>query len=217
MIAAVTAERSRHRSHFLIGRICAASCGTWAPPAAHVVGASYGGLIAIDTALESPELVTALVLVAPSVSGHRGPPRSIVAGVEAAEARGDLAGAVELELQLWVDGPRRRPDQVNSDVREKVRIMNTLAFEKASEAGADQSSDRPAIARLADVRAPVLLVAGDQELADRVTLVEDLARQFYGARKAMIPGGAHMVTMEQPESFTRVALEFLVNAPSTRT
>lgn len=42
---------------------------------ATIIGSSYGGSVAVDFALQYPELVKALVLVAPSINGYRYPLR----------------------------------------------------------------------------------------------------------------------------------------------
>ena len=45
---------------------------------------------------------------------------------------GDIAGAVEYELRMWVDGPDRGPDAVDPEMRERVREMNAAALRRAT-------------------------------------------------------------------------------------
>jgi 3-oxoadipate enol-lactonase len=47
--------------------------------------------------------------------------RAFGADEEAALERGDLDAAVEADLRMWVDGPRRPPAVVDAAVRELVR------------------------------------------------------------------------------------------------
>ena len=78
---------------------------------AHVIGVSYGSKIALDFTLAHPELVASLVLVAPSVGGVE-PSEQIRRFAQEEDAlfeQGDLAGATELNLRMWVDGPQRTP------------------------------------------------------------------------------------------------------------
>ena len=68
-----------------------------------LVGASYGGNVAIEFALEHPEMVRALILVN-SLVGMETPSEGLRAGwgaVNAAMNAGDLQQAVGVETQMW--------------------------------------------------------------------------------------------------------------------
>jgi len=83
---------------------------------AHVVGASLGAGIAVEAALARPGSVASLVLVAPggALLGDAPPSfRPIWAAEVEALDRGDLDGAVEINLRAWVDGPLRPPGAVD--------------------------------------------------------------------------------------------------------
>ncbi len=179
---------------------------------AHVIGVSYGGKVALDFALAHPELVASLVLVAPAVGGEE-PSEQIRHFFEEEDAlveKGDIAGATELNMRLWVDGIHRTPDQVNPAVRQRVFAMQYHAFKVPMPEHIDeQELEPPAIARLAEVRVPTLVVIGDLDLPDKVEMSQQLATSIPHARHEVIVGAAHMPTMEQPEEFTRLVLEFL--------
>jgi pimeloyl-ACP methyl ester carboxylesterase len=70
-----------------------------------VIGASFGGRVAIDLALAHPDRVSALGLVAPALGGWK--EAQELERLEAEEERllgaGDRDGAVELNLRAWVD------------------------------------------------------------------------------------------------------------------
>jgi pimeloyl-ACP methyl ester carboxylesterase len=179
---------------------------------AHLVGLSYGGRIAINFTLTHPEMVATLVLGAPSVGGH--PPSPDVqrcgAEEEAALERGDVAGATELNLRMWVDGPRRTPDQVDPVVRERVREMQFHAFTMPTPADAEERPlTPPAISRLGDIQVPTLVVVGDHDIPAQLALAERLAAEIRGARKIVVPGVAHMINMEAPALFNQLVLDFL--------
>ena len=177
---------------------------------AHLVGCSMGGSVALDVALERPDLVSALVVCGASPSGY---PRdeNLVKGwraVDEAFEAGDVAHAVELELQMWVDGPNRGPEAVDPAVREKVREMDAALF-AMPDTGEEQKLDPPAIDRLADIRVPTLVLVGDQDQPSTVAAADLLAERIAGARKAVIEHTAHMPNMERPAEFNRLVLEFL--------
>jgi 3-oxoadipate enol-lactonase len=179
---------------------------------AHVIGISFGGKIALDFTLVHPEMVGSLVLVAPSVGGHK-PPADVLRFGEEEEAlleRGDLEGATELNLRMWVDGPKRMSEQVNPTVRRRVHDMQYHAFTVPIPDGAEELAlQPPAITRLDEVGVPTLIMVGDYDIPDKFTLAQKLAEEIVRAQLAVIAGVAHMVNMEKPEEFNRVVLDFL--------
>jgi pimeloyl-ACP methyl ester carboxylesterase len=178
---------------------------------ATLVGCSQGAKIALDLALSRPELVDSLLLVAPAVSGYTytaAPPQQYEE-IEQAEAAGDVGRVNELELQIWVDGPRRGPGEVNSGVRELVREMNLIALTSNATPGEELPSGVNAAGRLGEVGVAVLVVVGDLDTAQTLEAADALARGIPGARLEVIEGAAHLPNMERPEEFNRLVLEFL--------
>jgi pimeloyl-ACP methyl ester carboxylesterase len=67
----------------------------------------------------------------------------------------------------------------------------------------------PALDRLSEVRAPTLVVVGDQEHRDRLDLAQRLGRGIAGARTVIVSDAAHMVSMERPAEFNAAPRDFL--------
>lgn len=195
----------------------AALLGALGVTRAALVGASMGGATSLDFTLEHPEMVAGLALVAPSIGG-RTPPAFLQAywdEEDAAIARGDLDAATEVNLRLWVDGLRRTPEQVDQAVRAQVAAMQRHAYDVARDDAEEQRLDPPAITRLAEMRAPVLVLTGDLDLPDKLAVADELVAAISGARQQVIPGGAHMVNMERPAAFNAALLAFLDRLPWT--
>lgn len=182
---------------------------------AHIVGISYGGKIALDFTLAHPDMVKKLVLVAPSVSGSKPGPEMqdfFEAEEKALEAE-DLQAATELNLRMWVDGPRRSPDEVDPSVRERIGEMQYHAFQTVFPQDAvELSLEPPAILRVGEVKAPTLLIIGDYDLETKVEQARWLASQIANAQLVVIPQTAHMVSMEKPAEFNEIVLSFLRQA-----
>ncbi len=100
---------------------------------AALVGVSLGGRVALEVALARPDLVSALVLVGSGLPGHdwSDEMKATWEAEEAALRAGDLDAAVEVTLRTWVDGPARKPEDVDPAVRKRVAEMQRRAIELA--------------------------------------------------------------------------------------
>lgn len=179
---------------------------------AHVIGISFGGKVALDFTLTHPELVASLILIAPSVGGHPQPSEVLHLNEqeEVLLERGDLEGATELNLRLWVDGPKRTLGQVNPVVRQRVHDMQYHALAIPQPTEAEEIALKPlAIERLGEVRVPTLIIVGDYDIPDKQALAAQLATEIPLAKLVCITQVAHMLTMEKPEEFNHIVLEFL--------
>lgn len=182
---------------------------------AHLVGVSMGSQTAIELAVAAPERVSALVAVA----ARAGMPVSeeLRAGwdrVDTLVEEGDIAGAVEYELRMWVDGPLRRPEDVDQVMRERVREMNAALFARDDEEGEELHLDPPVAERLGEITAPTLVLYGDQDVPDVLAAAAPLAAAIPGARLEVMPGAAHLPQMEQPQRFNAIVLDFLRGLPN---
>src|SRR3954466_7536198 len=167
---------------------------------AHFIGVSMGSQTAIEAAIAAPERVSALVAVAARTGTPVSP--ALEAGWERVDElyeAGDIAGAVEYELRMWVDGPDRDPDAVDPEMRERVREMNAALFTRDDDAGEELALDPPAAERAAEISAPTLIVYGDKDVTDVREAAGPLAATIPGARLAVIPDAAHLPQMERPE------------------
>jgi 3-oxoadipate enol-lactonase len=178
---------------------------------AHVIGCSMGGTVAIDLALEHPERVERLVLVAGGVSGSNlGEADSALFGdIEAADKAGDLDAVNRAEVRLWVDGPRRPEGSAPAAVRDLVLDMNGRSLHTDWAAAEHQSLDPPAIGRLGDIKAPTLVIVGDEDLPHASANADVIISKVPGARRASIKDAAHLPSLERPDEFNRLVLHFL--------
>jgi pimeloyl-ACP methyl ester carboxylesterase len=130
---------------------------------------------------------------------------------EAAFEAGDLDAAVEASLRTWVDGPRRRPEDVDPQMRARVAEMQRRAYELA--VGVEEDEEELLVEdlaqKLAEVRAPTLVLVGEEDQPDMHAIAERLAREIPGARLERIEATAHVPSLERPREFDELVLPFL--------
>jgi pimeloyl-ACP methyl ester carboxylesterase len=174
---------------------------------AWLVGNSMGGAICLDAALLAPELVAGLVLIAPAVSGAPEgslesldpDTRRIIQAIMAADEAGDIDAVNRHEVHLWLDGPSSPEGRVGGEARALALDMNAIALRSgaAEDAGA---SGIDAWSRLEEIRAPATVAWGELDEPDAAVVCRELERRLGDARPAvLLPGVAHLPTLERPE------------------
>jgi pimeloyl-ACP methyl ester carboxylesterase len=168
-------------------------------PAA-LVGNSFGGNVALRTALAHPGEVTKLVLVGAGVGAWDWTDelRGYFAAEEAAIERGDLDEATEVNLSFWVDPAHH----------DEVRPQQRRAFELQTaheEPEVVWPEERP----LSELDVPTLVVVGERDKGDFHAIAKHLAEQIPDARLEVVRGAGHLVGVEQPEALNELLLEFL--------
>jgi pimeloyl-ACP methyl ester carboxylesterase len=182
---------------------------------AHLIGASMGAGIAVEAALARPGAVASLVLAAPGGALYESATddlRSVWHDEVAALDRGDLDTAVEVNLRAWVDGPLRPAGGVDPVVRAFVGGMQRDAFELPEwdpESAPEAELEPPAAGRLAEIRCPTLVIVGEGDQAATRSAAERLATDVPLVELVVWPDVAHMLTLERPEDFERLALGFI--------
>jgi len=181
-------------------------------PQASLVGVSMAGGKAINFAIEYPGMVEKLILVASGVEGYEFKDSATVEQwpiIESAIERGDYDAAANLETKLWVAGPRRTIDQVDAGVVRLVKEMLLPTYATPPERGIEERLEPAANNRLWEIRAPTLIIVGDQDVPDILSVSKVLLAGIQGSQRVTISGAAHLPNLEKPEEFNRAVLGFL--------
>jgi 3-oxoadipate enol-lactonase len=175
----------------------------------HLVGASMGGRVALDLALERPEVVRSLVLLGTVVSGFDAdaPAPPLWEQVQAADRADDLDALADAETRMWLADPdgTRLPAAVLDLVRDMDRIA--LRSERAGVAD-ERPAEPPAVDRLQTLERPVLVVDGYLDLEDIRLAAELLAERLPHVERVRLPGVAHLPALEQPEEVATLVGRF---------
>lgn len=179
-----------------------------------LVGNSAGGGLALDAAIVRPERVTALLLLAPAVSGAPEPgPDDIDAAtmvlderLERAYADEDRDEAARLQIWLWLDGPRSAEGRVTGLPRSLARemMLRTMAL------GADESVGGAGVdawSRLADVGVPTLVGCGEYDVPLILQRSRVLAERLPAGQFRLLPGTAHLPSVDAPDTVAALVTE----------
>lgn len=178
-----------------------------------LMGCSMGGSLALDFTLEHPERVSRLILIAAGISGTPADPglEKQWAEQDEALAAGDLERVVELECQMWVDGPYRAPDVVDPDVRALVREMELENLKIDTNDYKSAPLEPPALGRLGEVHVSTLVIVGTGDQPSVVRNSETQAREIAGAEFLELEGVGHLPNLERVGKVNRALEGFLGN------
>jgi pimeloyl-ACP methyl ester carboxylesterase len=181
---------------------------------AHLLGISNGGRIAIDFAVSYPDMVEKLVLVAPGLGGYKGEEdtfeKHMYEEYDKALEAGDKALAAEYEARVWVDGPRRKPEDVDPVFRKRALELIRYTVDLGIGDGEGDIARPPAAERMADIQAPTLLILGEEDVDFLVGVAEALEVGIPNLKRVSMPGTAHLPPMEKADEFNRIVLDFLL-------
>lgn len=178
-----------------------------------LVGCSQGGRIALDAVLARPERVAALVLVAPAVGGAPTPQLTgrsaeLQDEILRCKASGDLDALNHAFAALWLDGPFSEIGRVGGAARELFLDMDALML-KHGEVGEALEPAQAAWAQLERIAAPAQVVWGDLDLPHLQQQGQILAQRMPHAQACVLPGVAHLPSLEAPEAFNAALRGFL--------
>lgn len=182
-----------------------------------LVGLSQGGATAVDTLLEHPGRVLAVVACGAGTSEpeFRDPwALEVFAEWQRAAAAADPDAWIAASMR-FLPGPHRTMQDVDEEVAARVSTMlrRTIFTHIVGPDGPVLPTPATPVTdtwqRLPHVAVPVLGVAGELDADDHIRMVEELADTVPGARKAVIPAAAHYPNLEQPSQFNTVLREFL--------
>ncbi|WP_329117803.1 alpha/beta fold hydrolase [Streptomyces sp. NBC_01465] len=172
---------------------------------AALIGSSYGGQIAVEIAARRPDRVSALALLCSGVPGHEPSDEMRAFGDREDELleAGDVAAAVELNVDFWL-GP-----DANDAAREQVRTMQRQAFDV--QLAAPEGAGRNKVeSDLSAIKAPVLAVTGDHDLADYRQIAHRLVDLLGDTtRHLALPWAGHLPSLERPAEVTELLAGFL--------
>lgn len=176
----------------------------------HLLGHSFGGLVARELLLAQAARISSLTLMSSGPGALTGPRavvlRGILAGLEPTPADG-LAAEIkrlwdtQLEPAAVADGT---PAEIIDFVRTRMLRSCPTGLRTMAQgllACPDRTPD------LAALKAPLLVIYGENDDAWEPTIQDDMAQRL-GAQRVCIPGAAHSPAVEAPETAASILTGF---------
>ena len=188
-----------------------------------LVGNSMGGFVTAEVAIQSPERVERLALVAAAgitITNLRRRPvqtwgriAAAVASYGAANSRAAVTRPMLRHLALGF--VMRHPTRLGADLCwEQLHAAGTLGFRDALDALMDYDFRE----RLGDIRCPTLIVWGTEDVLVPVGDADEYERLIPNARKILMEDTGHVPMLERPAQFNDCLMDFLAEpreAPRT--
>ena len=181
--------------------------------AAHVVGASMGGMIAQLMAVHHGRRLLTMTSIMSTTGNGRLPQaekhamNALIAPITSMEEESLVEHGLNIARNIGSPGfpfdPQRQRERVLRSVR---RSVYPAGAPRQLAAIIDDGCRR---ARLADVRVPTLVLHGEDDPLVKVEAGEDTARHISGARLVTIPGWGHDIPVEV---IPRVTAEIVAHA-----
>jgi pimeloyl-ACP methyl ester carboxylesterase len=181
----------------------------------HLVGHSLGGCVALDYALNHPQQIRTVTLVAPAPgeglsvvkaasNGYvdTNSSNSIRSAIRLSERLGTYRSVMERALSHMI-----KPDRAGGDF--KVLVDDAVRMSRDAVVGHVETLSgwdvRDAIGRL---NLPVLIIGGRNDQLIAPEALQDTAEKFPDGRLILWPGMGHTPQLEQPERFNRILSAF---------
>jgi 3-oxoadipate enol-lactonase / 4-carboxymuconolactone decarboxylase len=177
---------------------------------AHLVGLSLGGMTGQALALRHPDKLESLVLLA--TSAYLPPAEAWTERAATVRSKG-MATIADTVMSRWFTRAfRERAPAIVAAIRERFVANDANGYAICCEAIRDMDL-RPAIGA---IRTPTLILAGADDPATPVAMMEDIRARISDAEMIIVPRTAHLLNIERPEIVNAHLAAFLARFTAGR-
>jgi len=181
-------------------------------PNAHVLGFALGGCIAQHFALKYPVRVRSLILASTAACPAIEAPRAMYIG-NRLQRLAELGVDAETRTSLmvpWVLTPKFFEDPLAAKMVVKLtQAVNRQQVLEGLAGQIDAGLSHDTRKLLGEIKAPTLVLVGQDDLILPRELSERLAAQIPDAELKVLPRGGHLAFYEEPELFNQAVMDFI--------
>lgn len=163
----------------------------------HLVGLSMGGRIARNVGIYRPDRLHSLTVVNANPGFDSMSADDVRRFVTERKTR-----TPESIRKLLGPHPRKGAYE---ELVESIDAIRDESYRRTLEASVAQDRDAP----IENIRAPTLIIAGEEDKVYPPELARGMAKRIPGAELATLKGAGHLANLEQPDEFNRILLQFL--------
>lgn len=172
-----------------------------------IVGSSAGGALAIDFALEHPDMVDGLFLVGPVLHGL-----DYTAGFRARANRNNEPmgrGDVKTWARNWAQD-RFLIAGANETKRQKIyeHLVANAEKLKGYDATLEEKLSPPASERLHEIKVPAVILRGDADIADVHRHADAISAGIRGSEQIVVKQAGHLIQVEKADDVVRRLNDF---------
>ncbi|MBQ1764123.1 MAG: alpha/beta fold hydrolase [Aquincola sp.] len=169
------------------------------------IGLSMGGMVGQGLAIRHPELVKGVVLANTTSQYPDAAKTAWVQRIETVKA-GGMAAVADMVVQRYLHEDHRQAHPAQAEAL-RSRLLRTSAQGYAAACAAVMSVDWQA--RLGEVKAPTLVIAGARDAGATPAMAQAIAEQVPGAQLEVLADASHLSVQETPAEFNRLLQAFI--------
>ncbi|WP_348752553.1 alpha/beta fold hydrolase [uncultured Aquincola sp.] len=169
------------------------------------IGLSMGGMVGQGLAIRHPELVKGVVLANTTSQYPDAAKTAWVQRIETVKA-GGMAAVADMVVQRYLHEDHRQAHPAQAEAL-RSRLLRTSAQGYAAACAAVMSVDWQA--RLGEVKAPTLVIAGARDAGATPAMAQAIAEQVPGAQLEVLADASHLSVQETPAEFIRLLQAFI--------
>jgi 3-oxoadipate enol-lactonase len=174
----------------------------------HLVGISFGGMIAQSFVLVYPKLVRSLVLMG-TASIFAEPVRAGMRGRAESVRKGGMKAVLQTSLERWFTPEirSRRPDLID-------RVSKTVLSDDPEVHAAiwEIIANFDVRDRLHEIACPTLILVGELDPSTPPSAASVMAERIPNARMVVLPNASHMIQLESPEAVNAELQQFFAQS-----
>jgi 3-oxoadipate enol-lactonase len=179
----------------------------------HLLGLSMGSMIGMEFALRHADRLDQLVLAGPGAAPARSAidPISIWNWVKSNDPSGEVFGGQQFTWLFSTAFLRNQPA-----VQDTIALLASNPNPVEAEAYDRQAQAYlhfDALDRLGGIKAPTLVIVGEQDLLTPPWIAYEVADGIPGAQFKIVTGdgSSHLVPLERPDEFNQLVMDFLAH------